>query len=59
MNTVQTLYMINFQATAFHYPPRTIVTKDESGNEAITGGYEFLIFDAIARKLKFVYRKYH
>ena len=54
MNTIQTLYMINFQATAFHYPPRTIVTKDESGNEAITGGYEFLIFDAIARKLKFV-----
>ena len=30
------------------------MTKDESGNEAITGGYEFLIFDAIARKLKFV-----
>ena len=45
---------INFQATTFQYPPRTIATKDDSGKDVVTGGYEFLIFDAIARKHKLV-----
>ena len=42
------------QATAFHYPPRTFVTKDDSGNDVVTGGYEYIIFDTIAKKLKYV-----
>ena len=48
-------YRYNYlQATAFHYPPRTFVTKDDSGTDVVTGGYEYIIFDTIAKKLKYV-----
>ena len=48
----------HFQATAFHYPPRTIVTQNAAGENVVTGGYEYLIFDTIARYLKFVGRNF-
>ena len=41
-----------FQATAFHYPPRTVMKEDQAGNSIAIGGYEYLIFDTISKKLK-------
>ena len=47
--------MCDFQATAFHYAPRTIMTTDENGKDIVVGGYEYRIFDAISEKLKYVW----
>ena len=42
----------NCQATAFHYPPRTVMMEDEDGKPHVHGGYEYQIFVTIAKKLK-------
>ncbi len=42
------------QATAFSYPPRTTITVLPDGSIKY-GGYEFLIFDAIASKVCMYY----
>ena len=47
-----TPYKLVFQATAFHYPPRTVMKEDRAGNSIAIGGYEYLIFDTISEKLK-------
>ena len=40
------------QATSLHYPPCSTMTIDVETGEFVNGGIEFLIFDAIAKKLK-------
>ena len=43
---------LNLQATSLHYPPCSTMTIDVESGRFINGGIEFLIFDAIAKKLK-------
>ena len=47
------LYLSTFQATAFHHPPFTIMTKNRLGLSFASSGFEYLIFDTIAKKLKY------
>ena len=46
------ILIITFQATAFHLPPRTVMTKNTAGEDIVIGGYEYKIFVAISEKLK-------
>ena len=44
---------VHIQATAFHHPPFTIMPGTIPGSESVTGGFEYFIFDAIAKQLKY------
>ena len=46
--------VVDLQATAFHFAPRTIMETNEDGKDVVVGGYEYQIFDTIADKLKYV-----
>ena len=46
---------IFLKATSLHYPPCSTMSIDVETGEFVNGGIEFLIFDAVAKKLKWVH----